>query len=220
MSGATSVNWIERLTTYVRLLLGAAYLINGVNWFVKIITPYPSISDFVDYLPPPDIVGALIETGIMFHLAKAIEVAAGVSLLANRLVPLSLVVSMAVTVPVFITDVFKPEFRLRAFLMGSGSLLMNVTLLFAYYDHYRPMLAWKGSPTSDPATPRLVLSGAIGDALGTAGNRLLRLLVPLAALVGTVMVVWLATMIVQYAADPRAIHEVRPMTLRPGHTAH
>lgn len=209
--------WIAKLTTVVRLLLGAAYLINGTNWFFKIISPYPSMSDFVDYLPPPDIVGALIENGILFHMAKAIEVVAGIALLSNRLVPLALVVSMAVTVPVFITDVFKPEFRLRAFLMGSGSLVMNVYLLLAYFDHYRPMLAVKAHPTDDPATPRPETGGVLAHWVGTIGRPLMRLLAPLAAVMGLAMLIWLTVLIAQYAASPKAIHEVRPMTPRPGH---
>ncbi|MEO0033483.1 MAG: hypothetical protein RIS94_3241, partial [Pseudomonadota bacterium] len=90
----------ERLLNVVRLLLGTVYLVNGTNWFFKIITPYPSMSDYAHYLPPADVVGAMIEQGVLFHAAKAMEVLAGVLLLSNRLVPLALVVSMSVTVPV------------------------------------------------------------------------------------------------------------------------
>jgi len=206
---------LNRLTAYVRILLGLVYLINGTNWFFKIITPYPSISDFVHYLPPPDIVGAMIEHGILFHLAKATEVVAGVALLANRFVPLSLVISMPVTVTVFIVDVFKPEFRLRAFLMGSGSFTMNVALLLAYYHHYRGMLAFTARPDADPSRPDMAGGGGVADALGAIGKPLLPVLLGASALLGTVMVAWLALMMVQYAADPKAIHEVRTLQPRP-----
>ena len=54
---------------------------------------------------------------------------------------------------VFIVDVFKPEFRLRAFLMGSGTLAMTLVMLIAYLDHYRPMLAPKAKPNPDPSRP-------------------------------------------------------------------
>ncbi|MBN8832446.1 MAG: DoxX family membrane protein [Sphingomonadales bacterium] len=83
----------ERLIPLVRILLGLVYLINGTNWFFKIITPYPSISDFIHFMPPPDIVGAMIEHGILFHLAKGMEVVGGLMLLTNRFVPLALVLS-------------------------------------------------------------------------------------------------------------------------------
>jgi len=206
---------MERLTTLIRLLLGTVYLVNGVNWFFKIITPYPSISDFIEYMPPPDIVGALIDQGILFHLAKAIEVVTGLALLSNRFVPLGLVVSMTVTVPVFITDVFKPEWRLRAFLMGSGSLVMNVYLLLAYYDYYRSMLAFRSVASADPATAHGAEGDVVADVVGYIVRPIMRVLGPLAAIMGVVMVAWLAVMIVQYALHPQAIYEVRHLVPRP-----
>lgn len=202
------------LITYIRILLGLVYLINGTNWFFKIITPYPSISDFVHYMPPPDIVGAMIEQGLLFHLAKAMEVVTGIALLANRFVPLALVLAMPVTVTVFIVDVFKPEFRLRAFLMGSGSLVMNITLLLAYYHHYRAMLSWRADAASDPSMSHPADGGPVADALGAIGRLLLPVLLILCAALGTIMVGWLLLMIAQYVADPKAIYEVRHMVPR------
>lgn len=206
---------MQRLTALVRILLGLVYLINGTNWFFKIITPYPSISDFVDYMPPPDIVGAMIEHGILFHLAKGMEVVGGIMLLANRMVPLALVFSMPVTVTVFIVDVFKPEFRLRAFLMGSGSMLMNTTLLIAYYHHYRPMLAWRAQSETDPSREHPADGGGIAELVGAVSRLVQPLLLVLSALLGTVMTVWLLVMVAQYVANPRAIHEVKKLVPRP-----
>lgn len=207
----------KTLSDYIRILLGLVYLLNGTNWFFKIITPYPSMSDFVDYLPPPDIVGAMIENGMMFHLAKAIEVVTGLALLSNRLVPLALVVAMTVTVPVFLVDVFSHSFRVRAFLMGSGSLVLNCTLLAAFYHHYRPMMAWQAQPQADPAVAHAAEGGAIADSFGHVLRLAFKPLQWLSALMGTVMVVWLLVMVAQYAADPKAIGEVREMTRRPSH---
>jgi hypothetical protein len=205
---------MARVLTLVRLLLGTVCFLNGLNWFFKIITPYPSMSDFVDYLPPPDIVGALIENGILFHMVKGVELVTGLALLCNRFVPLSLVAGLSVTVTAFVVDVFKPEFRLRAFLMGSGTFAMTVTLLIAYLDHYRPMMAWRAPTNPDPASPRPADGGAVAT---TFGKLLKPLFVPLAVLslaVGTVQVGWLLAMVAQYVADPKAIHEVRPMIPR------
>jgi len=205
---------IEKLITPIRLLLGMVYALNGLNWFFKIITPYPSMSDFVDYMPPPDIVGALIEHGILFHLAKGVELVGGIALLANRMVPLSLVVSMSVTVTVFIVDVFKPEFRLRAFLMGTGSFTMNIVLLIAYYHHYRPMMAWKAQPNMDPSVPAPAEGGAVADGVGVISRFFFAPLAVISALIGVVIVAWLLVMVGQYIADPKAIHEVREMVPR------
>lgn len=205
---------IDKLTTLIRLLLGTVYFLNGLNWFFKIITPYPSFTDFIDFMPPPDIVGALIDHGIMFHLAKAVEVITGIALLANRFVPLSLVVSMTVTVPVFIVDVYKPEWRLRAFLMGSGSLVMNIYLLIAFYDHYRPMLTWKTPPTSNPAIANEVSGGDVAEITGKICAPLMWPLAIIGTAMGLIMVGWLLMMIGQYIADPKAIYEVREMIPR------
>ncbi len=204
----------DRLIPYVRIMLGLVYAINGLNWFFKIITPYPSISDFVDFMPPPDIVGALIEQGLMFHAAKAIELMAGILLLANRAVPLTLVVSMAVTVPVFMVDVWKPELRLRSTLMGTGSMVMNTVLLMAYYQYFRPMLNWRAAPTSQPAVEAVAQPDGVAAAVGGISQLLLRPLLVLGALLGTAQVIWLAVMIAQYVADPKAIYEVREMVPR------
>lgn len=207
---------VKSLTDYTRILLGIVYLLNGANWFFKIITPYPSMSDFIDYMPPPDIVGAMIEDGMMFHLGKGIEVITGIALLSNRLVPLALVVAMTVTVPVFLIDVFGHGFRLRAFLMGTGSMVLNCALLMAYYHHYRPMMAWTAEAQANPAAGHPADGGSVADAVGMLCSRLIRPAQWLAALMGTVMVGWLLLMVAQYAADPKAIGEVREMTRRPG----
>ncbi len=203
-----------KVVDYVRVALGLVYLINGANWFFKIITPYPSMSDFVDYMPPPDIVGALIEQGMMFHLAKAIEVVTGIMLLANRGVPLALVVAMTVTVPVFLVDAFRPEFRLRAFLMGNGSMLMNVTLLAAYAHYYKPMLSWRSAAASDPAAANVPPVDAVGKGATRLASALLLPLTVVSALLGSAMVIWLLVMVGQYIAEPKAIYEVRELVPR------
>lgn len=204
----------DKLLTYVRILLGLVYAINGLNWFFKVITPYPSMSDFIDYMPPPDIVGALIENGILFHLAKGVELLTGLMLLANRGVPLALVVAMTVTVPVFVVDVFKPEFRLRAFLMGTSSLTMNAALLLAYCHYYLPMLNWRSAPSMQPGRIEVPESDNVGQVAGALSGLLLPVFTVASAVLGTIIVGWLLFMVAQYVADPKAIYEVREMVPR------
>ncbi len=211
---------MEGLLTLTRLLLGAVYLINGINWFFKLITPYPSMSDFVDFMPPPDIVGAMVENGILFHMAKGVEVVTGLALLTNRMVPLALVVAMTVTVPVCIVDVFKPEFRLRSFLMGSGSLTMNTTLLLAYFQHYRPMMAWRGRLQADPsqcdrAVFRDADRGGVAQAVAVIARPLMWPLACISTLYGMVLVAWLLVMVGQYAMDPQPLSALHDLASRP-----
>jgi hypothetical protein len=177
----------KHLVTASRLLLGAEFFINGLNWWVKLITPYPSMSDGA-LLPKGDLLGAMIDTGILFHLVKAVELAAGVALLGNWFVPLALVVVFPVTVNVFIVDVFLHH-RLRGFIMGAGAMLINSFLMLSYLGHYRTML---------------VRRAAVDDLSARPGPSVLRfsrslLSVP-AVIFGMIMVIWVAAMIVQHFA--------------------
>jgi hypothetical protein len=177
----------KHLVTASRLLLGAEFSINGLNWWIKLITPYPSMSDGA-LLPKGDLLGAMIDTGILFHLVKVVELAAGVALLGNWFVPLALVVVFPVTVNVFIVDVFLHH-RLRGFIMGAGAMLINSFLLLSYLGHYRTMLVRRGAVDD-------LRAGAAPSALRFTRS----LLSVLAVIFGIVMVSWIAAMIVQHFA--------------------
>ena len=183
-----------RLVTVVRVLLGVDYLVNGTNWWFKIITPYPSVSDFVTRPPPSDIVGALIATGFMFHIVKATELATGIALLTNRFVPLMLVVAFPVTLSVFLADVFLVA-RLRGFVMGGGAIIMNTFLIFAYLSAYAPLLSARRASdgSSDAASP---------GALGPVRRAVLPVYGFLAAAIGIVMISWIAIMVTAYVRHP------------------
>jgi hypothetical protein len=192
--------------------MGIIYLISGLNWWFKMITPYPSISDFVHSAPPPDVVGAMIQNGVLFHLVKATELLTGIALLANRFVPLMLVAALPVTIPIFIVDVFFIA-HLRGIVMGAGSLLLNGFLLLAYIGHFRPMLLMRGAPD----VGRDAAPVADGDTLARPLVAALRPLVPvlgaIAVAMGALMLGWLLVMMVQYAIDPlplSALHPPRP----------
>jgi hypothetical protein len=186
MSGA---NYL-RLVNCVRLLMGADLLVNGLNWWVKLVGPYPSLSDFVGKPPPPDFVGAMIATGFLFHIVKGLELLAGVALLLNRFVPLALVAVFAVSVNVCLVDLFLAH-RFRAYVMGTGELLMNVALILAYLEHYRPLLAARAEPTAaDAAAPESPFVAVL--------LALRPWLLGLAAILGFVMIIWVAVLIVQH----------------------
>jgi putative oxidoreductase len=174
----------KHLVTASRLLLGAEFFINGLNWWVKLITPYPSMSDGA-LLPKGDFVAAMIDTGILFHVVKVVELAAGVALLGNWFVPLALVMVFPITVNVFVADVFLHH-RLRGFIMGSGAMLINSFLMLSYLGHYKAMLVWRG----------------VVDELNAGTDPPLRIarsvLSVLAVIFGLVMVGWIAVMIVQH----------------------
>lgn len=143
----------------VRWLLGAQYLMSGINWWVKIL-PFPSMHDPITMAQKHQIAVAMISTGWMFGATKVIELLTGLSLVLNRYVPLMLVVSMAVAVTTFLLDAIFPEVIsgwfagtvgthelvaniIDAIYWGGAVLTMQVFLMIGYLHVYRPMLAAK-----------------------------------------------------------------------------
>ena len=136
-----------KLVTAVRLLFGLQLTINGFNWFVKIITPYPSISDFFpgpSPFPPGDIVSALVHLGL-FHVVKLTELLAGISLLTDLYVPLMLVLVFPTLLSTLVVDALHFE-HIRGVLMGGGAFINAGFLMLAYFSRYKPMLAARNQP--------------------------------------------------------------------------
>lgn len=185
--------------------MGIIYTLNGLNWWFKIITPYPSISDFVHMPPPPDVVGALIASGVMFHMVKAIELMTGLALLFNLLTPLMLVAVLPITISVFIVDVFFIA-HLRGMVMGIGSLLLNVYLLLVHLDHYRTMLVIRAADGAPPSPGGANLADMAGGLIAPARS----VLGVAAILCGLVMLGWMVVMIAQYIAHPLPLSAVMP----------
>jgi hypothetical protein len=191
-----------KLVNLVRVLLGIQLLINGLNWWVKLIDPYPSIADFAGGVWPANITGfmrGMIETNLIFHLVKATEVVSGLLLLTDTLVPFALVFGYPVAVIAMIVDVFIST-RLRAFIMGSGIFFNTTFLMLAYFSYYRSMLM----PLSRPDDlgqwewERGTGNSAYAWVRSPPINRLKLAMATLALLYALVMVTWLVVMIIQH----------------------
>lgn len=182
---------VGRLAQVARLLLAFVYILNGLNWWWKVL-PYPSLSD-----PPlpqtPPFVQAMIDTGFMFDGTKVIEVVTGLMLLANRWVPLALVVAFPVTVGIWSVDFFLIGASVRAQVLGWSALLLNTFLLFAYIRYFTPMLV----ATATPWVPR------DAEAAGRPARygRAMTALGVVAVALGAAASAWLVVMLAQ-----RAIH--------------
>jgi hypothetical protein len=129
------------LVTALRILFGLHFLCNGLNFFLHFFPiPLPQNPVAVNF------VKAMNDTGVIFTAVKIIEVTTGLSLLLNRFVPLALVIALPVSVNVFFVDVFLVGTWFGGYVLGGGTLLLNVLLLFAYLKYYRPLLAIKSEP--------------------------------------------------------------------------
>ncbi len=151
-----------KLVFAARMVLGIFYLFSGLNWFFGFL-PLPHVGMPADFPIKHDVVAEMVKTGWMFQSAKIVEIAFGIALLANRAVPLMLVVTFPVGLMTFMLDALILDDIWR-WLQGSQSgaemwaafmdmvvgglcvFLIHVWLLLCYFDYYRPMLAWSAPP--------------------------------------------------------------------------
>lgn len=154
---------MKSTVTIVRLLVGVWMLWNGINHWAHW-TPQP-MGDKSHYLHL-----ALMQSGL-FAIAKLVEIAVGLSLLVNRMVPALLVASFPVSVIIAWMALVIEDPRPA----GTILLLSHAFLLFAYLPHLYPMLVWKARPLrslGEAATlgGRLVEHRASPEPLAAPGN--------------------------------------------------
>lgn len=124
-------------TAIVRILLGLAFLVFGLNGFLNFI-PQPKEM-------PQEIMavmGALMNAGYL-TVVSATEVLVAVMLLTNRFVPLALALLAPIIVGILTFHIaMAPE------TIGPGIvvLLMELYLAWAYRGAFRPMLAARVAP--------------------------------------------------------------------------
>lgn len=121
------------VTTVARLLLGLPLVVFGLNLFLNFI-PQPET-------PMPEramaFAGALAATGYMMPLIGLTQLFAGLCLLANRFVPLALVVFFPFMVNSIAFHVFLEPSGLP---MAGVFLFLNLLLAWMHREAYRPLL--------------------------------------------------------------------------------
>lgn len=116
-----------------RILLGLIFFVFGLNGFLQFLPapePSPQAAAFL---------GGLASVGYMFPLIKGTEVVAGALLLANRAVPLALVLLAPVAVNIAAYHVFVDPGLAMVVLIAA---LMG-HLAWVYRDHYAPLFSSK-----------------------------------------------------------------------------
>jgi len=119
--------------TVARVLLGLVFVVCGLDGFLHFI-PMPAE-------PPPagamSLAVAMLGTGYMFPLIKGTELLCGALLLANRFVPLALVLLAPVLVNIVAFHLFlAPDGLPLSFVL----VALEIALAWAHRDAYRPIL--------------------------------------------------------------------------------
>lgn len=121
-----------------RVLMGLLFLVTGLNGFLR-------------FLPEPSTMpegaaafgAALMKTGYMFPLIMGTQLIVGVLLLANRFVPLALVLIAPVVVNIIAFHVFLAPAGIGP---GVVVLVLEIYLVWKYRDAYRRMFAMRATP--------------------------------------------------------------------------
>ena len=122
-------NLMNKATLGARILLGALFVIFGLNFFLHFI-PQP---------PPPAeggaFLGALFATGYMFPLIKVTEIVSGLLLLAG-FVPIALILLSAIVVNIFLYHlVFDPA----GLALPVVLVALQVFLAWSYRERFKPL---------------------------------------------------------------------------------
>lgn len=128
---------MTRLTPAARILLGAAFVVFALNYFVPFL-PRPE-----QELSPTALafLGGFVGGGFM-TLVKSIELAAGVLLIANLFVPLALTLLAPIIVGIVAFHLLlAPGLAIPAVILA-----LELYLAWAYRDAFAPMLRAKVAP--------------------------------------------------------------------------
>ena len=128
---------MSRITPIARILLGLAFVVFAANYFVPFL-PSPG-------MPAPDALAFIIafKGAGLLTLIKAIELVAGIALVANRLVPLSL----ALLAPILVGIVgYHAAYAPEGLAVPGVLLALELVLAWSYRSAFAPMLKVKVAP--------------------------------------------------------------------------
>jgi hypothetical protein len=131
----------SKLPLAARTLLGLAFTVFGLNFFLNFLPQPPVPADGAAFL------GALY-AGKILSVVKVIEIAAGLVLLGNRFVPLALAVLAPVEVGILL---FHGVFEPAGFPLPIVLVALTLYLAWAYRAAFAPMLRPYVEPTAATA---------------------------------------------------------------------
>lgn len=137
-------NKSSRVSTVARYLMGAIFFVFGLNGFLQFLPAPP--------LPAPagQLIGALVGSGYLMVLTKAVEVLVGLSLLSNRFAPLALVIAAPVTVNIVLFHAFLAPAGMAVPLL---LLAAHLAAAWGYRSLYAPLLVARAGSAPALSTP-------------------------------------------------------------------
>ena len=143
---ARSSRWYHYLPAVARVLMGLVFLVTGLNGFLRFLPEPATMPEGAAAFA-----GALMKAGYMFPLISGTQVVVGVLLLANRFVPLALVLIAPVIVNIIGFHVFLAPDGIGP---GILVLILEIYLVWAYRSSYGPMFAPRARPYHRPPSTR------------------------------------------------------------------
>ncbi|HEX3757220.1 MAG TPA: hypothetical protein VHW23_00880 [Kofleriaceae bacterium] len=127
-----------RIPTAARTLLGLAFVVFGLNFYLHFL-PQPA--------PPPDAGGylAALFAGKIFAIIKPIEIVAGFALLAGRFVPLALTLLAPIEIGIL---AFHGVFDPGGLPLVAVLAAFTIYLAWAYRAAFAPMLRARVEPAT------------------------------------------------------------------------
>jgi len=120
-----------------RMIFGGWMVYAGLNhWFH--FTPQPFGQNPISI----EFTTALIESGL-FDVVKAMETITGLLVVTGSYVPLALVAALPVSVVVAYFNLVLEHNGVVNYVAGTLVLGINLLLMLAYLDSYRPLLRWR-----------------------------------------------------------------------------
>jgi hypothetical protein len=124
----------KKSTTVIRIIFGLMLVGFAISGLLNLM-PAPQYAG-----PANDFMEALIKTGYIMVVVLLMKLLVGISLLINRFVPLVLVLFMPISMNMFF---FHLCLDIVSILPALVIIFLNMYLLFAYLEKYKPFLGAK-----------------------------------------------------------------------------
>ena len=142
---------MQRIPAILRTLLGLAFLVFGLNYFLNFL-PQPKNL-------PPEVISFMVPfIGAKYMgLIKTIEIASGLLLIGNRFVPLALTLLAPILVGI---TWFHATLEPAGLPLPLALVALEIALAYFYRDAFAPMLQARTEPRRSEVAPARVAVAA------------------------------------------------------------